>query len=53
MDSLSDKGNCHWSGNFDPEEYLEENFVIDEEEDVEADSAEIGVSMNLIFKHMI
>ena len=42
-----------WSGNFDPDEYLEETLVIDEEEDVEADSAEIGVSMNLIFKHMI
>ena len=40
-----------WSGNFDPDEYLEETLVIDEEEDVEADSAEIGVSMNLI--HMI
>ena len=41
-----------WSGNFDPDEYLEETLVIDEEEDVEADSAEIGVSMNLIFKHI-
>ena len=48
----SDKGDCHWSGNFDPEEYLEEHLVIDEEEDVEADSAEIGVSMNLIFKQI-
>ena len=45
----SNKGD--WSGNFDPDEYLEEALVIDEEEDVEANSAEIGVSMNLI--HMI
>ena len=49
----SNKGDCQWSGNIDPDEYLEETLVIDEEEDVEADSAEIGVSMNLIFKHMI
>ena len=48
----SNRGDCHWSGNFDPDEYLEENLVIDEEEDVEANSAEIGVSMNLIFKHV-
>ena len=49
----SNRGDCDWSGNFDPDEYLEETLVIDEEEDVEANSAEIGVSMNLIFKHMI
>ena len=49
----SNRGDCDWSGNFDPDEYLEETLVMDEEGDVEANSAEIGVSMNLIFKHMI
>ena len=49
----SNRGDCHWSGNIHPDEYLEETLVIDEEEDVEANSAEIGVSKNLIFKHMI